>query len=192
MTALPLSTMISGRKNSYEGSLKHKPSESFLGDNEMLEKEPLVWSERRRPRSQRLFRIIAYTGWALSILLLLLLGLSHSTLAPKSLPRLDLGRFELNLGRGSTKAHPVTIVSGFYLVDGGKKHSIDGEYSVLSLSSRLFTHSHAEYHDWLSNFLSSVELPIIFYCAPSLVDWVQELRGDKVRLLLEINPLNTC
>ncbi|GJN87830.1 hypothetical protein Rhopal_000785-T1 [Rhodotorula paludigena] len=56
---------------------------------------------------------------------------------------------------------PVTIVSSFYRVDNGKKHRV------------------SEYHEWLGNFLHSVELPVIFYCAPSMAAYIKNLRGDK-------------
>lgn len=39
-----------------------------------------------------------------------------------------------------------------------------------------------EYHEWLTTFLRSVELPIVFYCAPELSAYVKGLRGNKVSL----------
>ncbi|KAK4050568.1 hypothetical protein OIO90_005035 [Microbotryomycetes sp. JL221] len=55
----------------------------------------------------------------------------------------------------------VTIVSSFYRITSGKKHRV------------------SEYHEWMTNFLGSVELPIVFYCAPALRSYVQGLRGSK-------------
>ena len=45
----------------------------------------------------------------------------------------------------------------------------------------LFSSNLADYHNWLSNFLGSVQLPIVFFCAPGMVDLVKDLRGNKVR-----------
>ncbi|BGP03443.1 Proteophosphoglycan 5 [Rhodotorula toruloides ATCC 204091] len=55
----------------------------------------------------------------------------------------------------------VTIVSGFYRVDSGKKHRVD------------------EYHVWIKHFLETVEIPIVFYCSPDQHDYIAGLRGDK-------------
>lgn len=44
-----------------------------------------------------------------------------------------------------------------------------------------------EYNEWLGNFLHSVELPIVFYCAPPFAAYVKNLRGNKVRSPLSLS-----
>ncbi|KAK4700855.1 hypothetical protein P7C70_g5387, partial [Phenoliferia sp. Uapishka_3] len=122
------------------------------------------------PRNYRNLRILVYLGWALSA------GLLCTFITPDT-PRL---RF-LPVGnvRQATEFRPqnrdamapllptggvespVTIVSGYYRIQTGRKHST------------------AEYDSWLRNFLTSVELPIVFFCAPSQRAMVSELRGPK-------------
>lgn len=57
----------------------------------------------------------------------------------------------------------VTIVSAFFLVSDGKKHSVD------------------EYYHWIANFLEHVEQPIVFFTSPDLVDMVIKARAGLVR-----------
>lgn len=81
------------------------------------------------------------------------------------------------------KKASVTIVSSFYRIDSGKKHRVSGMSSPLfdlSPGLALTSRCSVEYHDWLTNFLGSVELPIIFYCAPSMSAYIRNLRGNKV------------
>ncbi|BGP37220.1 hypothetical protein JCM10449v2_001125 [Rhodotorula kratochvilovae] len=156
------------------------------------------------PRNYRILRLSAYLGWTLAGVLLLVLVVNRPT-APSELQHLrQLQRFGLGSGlreaatavrvkaaaaSAGTVARPtgglagikdegehmlaapgttspVTIVSSFYRVDNGKKHRV------------------SEYHEWLGNFLHSVELPIIFYCAPSLAAYIKNLRGNKPLTLI--------
>ncbi|GAA5974128.1 hypothetical protein JCM11641_003451 [Rhodosporidiobolus odoratus] len=153
----------------------------------------------RVPRNLRSLRFAAYAGWGLAGLLFLVLLVSNSSYAPSVAQYAPFG----GAGRGAEVAQeavtsvrgkveaelvgmtasaqesasaeikqvqklpiagmqaPVTIISSFYRVDNGKKHRV------------------SEYHEWLTNFLHSVELPIIFYCAPTLAAYVKNLRGNK-------------
>ncbi|GAA6052622.1 hypothetical protein JCM3770_006407 [Rhodotorula araucariae] len=131
-------------------------------------------------------------GWLLSGILFVALVLSQSTPGPP-IPRLDLetvrslptkfgllypGRLDATrpaaeetvdvpeVEETATEAHAglrsnVTIISGFFRVDSGKKHRVD------------------EYHVWIKHFLETVELPIVFYCAPDQHEYIAGLRGDK-------------
>ncbi|GAA5826182.1 hypothetical protein JCM11251_007197 [Rhodosporidiobolus azoricus] len=156
----------------------------------------------RVPRNYRCMRLAAYAGWAVAGVLFIALLVSNSSYAP-NLTAYDLGTLgglrspagaaqevvtsvantevahsagmvagvkeskmaEANKGEKklppSGLQAPVTIVSSFYRVDNGKKHRV------------------SEYHEWLTNFLHSVELPIIFYCAPSMAAYIRNLRGSK-------------
>ncbi|GAA5887178.1 hypothetical protein JCM16303_002217 [Sporobolomyces ruberrimus] len=159
-------------------------------------------SVRPLPRNSRCLRITAYLGWTLAGLLFVVLVVSQSSISPSEHLRsgfaivrehpltsklLDIGLNKVDFGAqrvshaskpGRTKATgtgnkisagkkaPVTIVSSFYRIDSGKKHRV------------------SEYHDWLTNFLGSVELPIIFYCAPSMSAYIRNLRGNKPLTLI--------
>ncbi|GAA6015566.1 hypothetical protein JCM10207_008128 [Rhodosporidiobolus poonsookiae] len=173
--------------------LNHDPHSDLLQD---------AYSRRSRlPRNYRSMRIIAYAGWTVAGVLFLVLILSHTDYVPEYSP-FALGRMggaagveavqdvatemrgkveaasagmtasasEVKKAEANKGAHklppsgleaPVTIISSFYRVDNGKKHRV------------------SEYHEWLTNFLHSVELPIIFYCAPSLAAYIKNLRGNK-------------
>lgn len=123
------------------------------------------------PRNYRTLRIAAYAGWGLAALLLA----SHliSYFSPfDAVPRVDFGMSGLAPGveqqvlerqgaSGGGIHSRVTIVSGFYKVESGKKHSV------------------SDYNKWLATFLRSVDLPIVFYCAPSMRAFISELRGQK-------------
>ncbi|KAK4052094.1 hypothetical protein OIV83_002388 [Microbotryomycetes sp. JL201] len=158
----------------------------------------------RLPRTYRWMRTSAMIGWLVAVVLLVTLVFSHSTMAPE-IEKVDLSKFvpsRVNMGwnwgervgeaplTGQEKAElagldpddiksmghaahatgkstsgslrsRVTIVSSFYRITSGKKHRV------------------SEYHEWMTNFLRSVDLPIVFYCAPSLKSYVKGLRGDK-------------
>lgn len=78
-----------------------------------------------RPRAHRLDRIFALAGWGVALFFLVTLLLSHSTMAPE-IPRLQI---KLPTFRTHRPEHPVTIVSGYYAIEGGKKHSLYGASS---------------------------------------------------------------
>ncbi|GAA6029993.1 hypothetical protein JCM8097_009205 [Rhodosporidiobolus ruineniae] len=154
----------------------------------------------RLPRNYRSMRLIAYAGWAVAGVLFLVLVVTQSGY-DTGLPRFGAGgearagvkavqeaatslrgkvdavsagmvpsaqeskaavasKGEHKLPPSGLKA-PVTIVSSFYRVDNGKKHRV------------------SEYHEWLTNFLHSVELPVVFYCAPTMAAYIKNLRGNK-------------
>ncbi|GAA6047937.1 hypothetical protein JCM3770_006434 [Rhodotorula araucariae] len=155
-------------------------------------------------RNYRLLRLSAYFGWTVAGVLLFVLVVQQSgasnelqrftqlqhfrlgsgtrevaTTVRAALDVASAGRMARPTGRfaaaGDAGEHtlaapgttsPVTIVSSFYRVDNGKKHRV------------------SEYHEWLGNFLHSVELPIIFYCAPSFAAYVKNLRGNKPLTLI--------
>jgi len=50
----------------------------------------------------------------------------------------------------------------------------------------------SEYQEWLTNFLGSVELPIVFYCAPSMAAYVRNLRGNKASQAAPLFPFRAC
>ncbi|KAI5481072.1 hypothetical protein MNV49_006258 [Pseudohyphozyma bogoriensis] len=122
----------------------------------------------RIPRSRRQFLIKQYAGWAVAAALLLLNLLSRtsllptfaSTSAPPPLSSASAKGTESRIAKGGIQSN-VTIISSFYKVESGKKHSV------------------VEYEQWMRNFLSNVELPIIFYCAPSMRAQISKLRGNK-------------
>ncbi|GAA5923897.1 uncharacterized protein JCM15063_005493 [Sporobolomyces koalae] len=153
---------------------------------------------RPLPRNSRCLRITAYLGWSLAALLLVILVVSQSSVSPSeriqhgidkvrqhpfasalldktsslasaihvhklSRPANSVGASASDSTRSNTS---VTIVSSFYRIDSGKKHRV------------------SEYHEWLTNFLGSVELPIVFYCAPSMAAYVRNLRGNKPLTLI--------
>ncbi|GAA5954821.1 hypothetical protein JCM3765_007784 [Sporobolomyces pararoseus] len=159
---------------------------------------------RPLPRNSKCLRITAYLGWTLAGLLFVVLLVSQSSISPSEHLKSGLaivrehplasklfddigfnkvnsgaqkvshaskpGRTSSATGTGNkmtagTKA-PVTIVSSFYRIDTGKKHRV------------------SEYHEWLTNFLGSVELPIVFYCAPSMSAYIRNLRGNKPLTLI--------
>ncbi|GAA5976877.1 hypothetical protein JCM5350_007275 [Sporobolomyces pararoseus] len=160
---------------------------------------------RPLPRNSKCLRITAYLGWTLAGLLFVVLLVSQSSISPSEhiksglaivrehpltsklfddigFNKVDSGAQKVShaskpgrtttssTGTGNkmsagTKA-PVTIVSSFYRIDSGKKHRV------------------SEYHEWLTNFLGSVELPIIFYCAPSMSAYIRNLRGNKPLTLI--------
>ncbi|KPV77035.1 uncharacterized protein RHOBADRAFT_42248 [Rhodotorula graminis WP1] len=154
------------------------------------------------PRNYRRLRLAAYLGWALAGVLVVALAASHGTvpselrdLRPLAGVRDAAARVGAAAagraarpptGAGAQSGHasaaaaaaatasgetsPVTIVSSFYRVDSGKKHRV------------------SEYNEWLGNFLHSVELPIVFYCAPSFAAYVKNLRGNKpITLITEFS-----
>lgn len=131
---------------------------------------PFAYNKRPRlPANYRRIRTLAIFGWSTSVLLFLYLCISNPSFSP-SISRIS----NLNRGRpipaqdtavalivkGGVTSR-VTIVSGFYRIDSGKKHKV------------------SEYNEWLKNFLGSVELPIVFFCAPAMRAQIVELRGDK-------------
>ncbi|KAM0751823.1 hypothetical protein T439DRAFT_219924 [Meredithblackwellia eburnea MCA 4105] len=125
------------------------------------------------PRSYRQLRTVAYAGWTLAAVLFAALIISNSTMV--NVPKVDLSRIPVAFGSGSRQGYGaelepvpkggvqsrVTLVSGFYKVESGKKHSV------------------SDYNKWLGNFLRTVELPIVFFCAPSQRAFIAELRGNK-------------
>ncbi|BGP13219.1 hypothetical protein JCM10213_005011 [Rhodosporidiobolus nylandii] len=173
--------------------LSHDPHADLLSD---------AYARRPRvPRNYRLMRLAAYGGWAVAGVLFLVLVVSNSSYAPDMAQYAPFGgegggretaqdaatsvRSRLKaevVEKTASEVHsteavvqrlppagmqaPVTIVSSFYRVDNGKKHRV------------------SEYHEWLTNFLHSVELPIVFYCAPSLAAYVRNLRGNKPLTLI--------
>ncbi|KAK4705888.1 hypothetical protein P7C70_g310, partial [Phenoliferia sp. Uapishka_3] len=120
------------------------------------------------PRNYRNVRLMAYAGWALAATLLFTFLATNVNLVGvrqlARIPGLAFGSYHEEvaplLPKGGVQSR-VTIVSGFYKIESGKKHSI------------------SEYDKWLRNFLTSVELPIIFYCAPAQRAFISELRGPK-------------
>jgi len=154
----------------------------YLASDALLLKEASRRSQRALPRSATCFHRTAMAGWALAVILLMTLVVSHSTLTPE-IKRVDLshlphhaldlvGKAAFDAVRGNhdlAEYNPiigglqstVTIVSSFYRIDTGKKHSV------------------SDYHNWLTTFFGTVEQPIVFYCAPALRDYVQGLRGSK-------------
>lgn len=64
----------------------------------------------------------------------------------------------------------VTIVSGFFLVAEGRKHSVE------------------EYRWWIKNFLANVEQPIVFFTSPDLVEMVTADRGGLVGVHVRVCP----
>lgn len=95
---------------------------------EQEELRPLAWQDRRRPRSQRVTRFAAIVGWGCTLLLLAILVVSHSSIAPK-IPRLELGEALHFRLQTHSRRTPVTVVSGFYFVAGGRKHSVESTSS---------------------------------------------------------------
>ncbi|GAA6011354.1 hypothetical protein JCM11491_002755 [Sporobolomyces phaffii] len=169
---------------------------SLLADARTRQVRPL-------PKNSKCLRITAYLGWTLAGLLFVVLVVSQSTVSPSEHLRsglaivrehplasklLDIGLNKAGSGAAQKVSHaskpgrtsataaankmsagsnaPVTIVSSFYRIDSGKKHRV------------------SEYHEWLTNFLGSVELPIIFYCAPSMSAYIRNLRGNKPLTLI--------
>ncbi|GAA5863323.1 hypothetical protein JCM1840_007487 [Sporobolomyces johnsonii] len=173
--------------------------------------DPLLadaYSRRVRlpPRNYRCMRITAYLGWTFAAILFIVIVASQTMVTPAAqMPRLGLGRTRpaggavasqlvkgeavvvstlASVGEDVARATPtastssagkkmaggaqapVTIVSSFYRVVNGKKHRV------------------SEYHEWLTNFLHSVELPVMFYCAPSMAAYIRNLRGNKPLTLI--------
>ncbi|GAA5823002.1 hypothetical protein JCM5353_007849 [Sporobolomyces roseus] len=159
--------------------------------------------QRTLPRNSKCLRTTAYLGWTLAGLLFVVLVVNQSSISPSEHIQNGLARVRehpfasklldnvgLNkVGTGAVRVShaskpgrtpsatgskkmsggvksPVTIVSSFYRIDTGKKHRI------------------SEYQEWLTNFLGSVELPIIFYCAPSMAAYIRNLRGNKPMTLI--------
>lgn len=93
------------------------------------------------PRNYRNLRASACAGWSIAALLLLTLLISHSTSTAGSdgalrIPGLSFGGRRTEplplepVPKGGVKSR-VTIVSGFFQVDSGKKHSVAGERQLL-------------------------------------------------------------
>ncbi|GAA5894452.1 uncharacterized protein JCM6883_002107 [Sporobolomyces salmoneus] len=180
-------------------SIERKYSDEPPSDAALLD-EARSRQVRPLPKNSKCLRISAYLGWALAMLLLVVLLVGRSSVSPSEHIRSGLARVREHPlasklfddigfskieptaalkvshasrpgGNNSTAGNgskmvgglkaPVTIVSSFYRIDSGKKHRV------------------SEYHEWLTNFLGSVELPIIFYCAPSMSAYVRNLRGNK-------------
>lgn len=154
---------------------------------------PFAYNKRPRlPANYRRIRTLAIFGWSTSVLLFLYLCISNPSFSP-SISRIS----NLNRGRpipaqdtavalivkGGVTSR-VTIVSGFYRIDSGKKHKVSGKMSPSLAYAKVCAKLCLlllEYNEWLKNFLGSVELPIVFFCAPAMRAQIVELRGDKVR-----------
>jgi hypothetical protein len=163
-----------------DGSL----TESTVG---LLDKEPAsrrgsgVFSPNPNDqKSSAIRRYLSHTGVrrlliyaaALIAILLLALALPSRQLAP------HIRNVREAIGRvGSSKTKGVTIVSAFYVVSDGKKHSLDG--ASANGQQRLCSLLCSDYWYWMKVFLDNVEQPIVFYTSPDLVDQVVALRGNK-------------
>lgn len=153
-------------QSQYRSSLDLKADEDDALDHQALLANANSAIASRLPRSYRNLRTSAFLGWTISFVLLITLVVSHSTMAPE-IPRVDLRGMALGGGRvlASPKENGavatglqqikepfndlqypdkagglqsrVTIVSGFYRIESGKKHRVSGELVVLLLLRRL-------------------------------------------------------
>ncbi|GAA6061179.1 hypothetical protein JCM10212_002392 [Sporobolomyces blumeae] len=161
-------------------STLYSRKDSFDPDAELLLRDSRQRRNAPRPRGYRCLRLSAVAGWTLVIFLLVVLAgkserirdkidvvrhhpYAHKLLGSTEADKDALGREASVSPKKMTTGirKPVTIVSSFYRIETGKKHRV------------------SEYHDWMTNFLGSVELPIIFYCAPTMAAEVRHLRGAK-------------
>ncbi|KAL8277616.1 hypothetical protein RQP46_010048 [Phenoliferia psychrophenolica] len=132
---------VGGSKAAEDEYLIRRPSSAYPYQSSSL------------PRNYRHLRVAACVGWTLAIVLFLSLVFTHPSVdklsrSPFRIPDSKLG--------GEPPPPPiaptgglqsrVTIVSGFYKIESGKKHSV------------------SDYNKWLANFLHNYETP--FEMAP--------------------------